>query len=357
LEKYDVVIVGAGPAGLACAKELSKGNNSVLIIEKNKVIGPKVCAGGLTEKSVEILKKEWKLNSKGMFKLLPMKKYRDILFKSDQKTILISSKKHTVCVIDRGYFGNFLLHQIDKKKVRILKGLRVKNITNSYVELSDERKIGYNFLVGADGSNSLVREYLGIKSEVDITLQYKIKKSNLIRSKKKFRYLEVHSNTKLFGSWYAWIFPYKDYVSVGCGSNPKIMPPARLRQNFSTWLKSEGIDVLDSQLESFPISCKYLGWRFDKVFLCGDACGLASGMSGEGIYQALVSGSEIAKVILEKDYEPKLLFEIIEKNKKAYMIAKFFGKHRLLFCLAKNFTLSLVGFKLVRRYMKKKLLS
>jgi len=50
MEKYDVVIVGAGPAGLACAKELSKGSKTILLIEKNKIIGPKVCAGGLRKK-------------------------------------------------------------------------------------------------------------------------------------------------------------------------------------------------------------------------------------------------------------------------------------------------------------------
>lgn len=352
-----MAIVGAGPAGLACAKELSKGNKTVLLIEKNKIIGPKVCAGGLTEKSVEILKKEWNLNSKGMFKLLPMKKHKDVLFKSDLKTVLIRSKEDIVCVIDRSDLGNFLLSQIDKKKVRILKGLRVERITKSYVELSDNRKIRYNFLVGADGSNSSVIRYLGMRSEFGITLQYKIKEDKFNRSKRKFKFLEVHSNTKLFGSWYAWIFPYKEFVSVGCVADPKVIHPAKLRQNFSIWLKSEGIDVLDSKLESFPISCKYLGWKFGNVFLCGDACGLASGMTGEGIYQALVSGSEIAKVILKKNYEPKLLYRVIKKNKKAYRIAKFFGKHRLLFCLAKNCTLSLVGFKPVRRYIKKKFLS
>ena len=46
--KFDVVIIGAGPAGLKCAEQLKNSNLSVLVIEKNKIIGPKVCAGGLT---------------------------------------------------------------------------------------------------------------------------------------------------------------------------------------------------------------------------------------------------------------------------------------------------------------------
>ena len=348
-----MVIVGAGPAGLACAKELSKSNKSVLLIEKNKIIGPKVCAGGLTQKSIDILKKEWDLNSKKLAKLLPIERHKDILFKSGQKRVLIKSKHDNIWVIDRKNLGDFQLSQINQKRVRILKGLRVERITKSYVELNDKRKIRYNVLVGADGSNSVVRRFLGIKNEFGITLQYKVKKNKLNSSKKKFKYLEVHSNTKLFGSWYAWIFPHKEFVSIGCGADPKVTHPAKLRQNFSQWLKSERIDVSDAKLESFPISCKYLGWKFGNVFLCGDACGLASGMRGEGIYQALVSGSEIAKVILEKNYKPKLLHEVIERNKKAYRISKFFERHIVLLNLIKSCTLNLVGLIPVRRFMKR----
>jgi heterodisulfide reductase subunit A-like polyferredoxin len=47
-EKVDVLIVGAGPAGLSCAKALGDSNLNVLVLEKNKIVGPKVCAGGIT---------------------------------------------------------------------------------------------------------------------------------------------------------------------------------------------------------------------------------------------------------------------------------------------------------------------
>ena len=46
-ENYDIIIIGAGPGGLACAQELGKSKLSVLLLEKNDVIGPKICAGGL----------------------------------------------------------------------------------------------------------------------------------------------------------------------------------------------------------------------------------------------------------------------------------------------------------------------
>jgi len=54
MENYEIVIVGAGPAGLKCAEILAKNNKKVLVLEKNKIIGDKVCAGGLTLRDLEL---------------------------------------------------------------------------------------------------------------------------------------------------------------------------------------------------------------------------------------------------------------------------------------------------------------
>lgn len=48
METYDVIIIGAGPAGLKCAEILGNSKLKVLLIDKKKTIGPKICAGGLT---------------------------------------------------------------------------------------------------------------------------------------------------------------------------------------------------------------------------------------------------------------------------------------------------------------------
>ena len=49
MEHHEVVVVGAGPAGLKAAELLGKAGKDVLVIEKNKEerIGDKPCAGGL----------------------------------------------------------------------------------------------------------------------------------------------------------------------------------------------------------------------------------------------------------------------------------------------------------------------
>ena len=55
MDKYDVVVVGGGPGGLKCAETLGEAGKKVLILEKNEIIGPKVCAGGLTRKAFDFL--------------------------------------------------------------------------------------------------------------------------------------------------------------------------------------------------------------------------------------------------------------------------------------------------------------
>ncbi len=41
MQSYDVVIVGAGPAGLSCASKLAKSKMKVLLLEQNPGIGQK----------------------------------------------------------------------------------------------------------------------------------------------------------------------------------------------------------------------------------------------------------------------------------------------------------------------------
>ena len=51
---WDVIVVGAGPAGCAAAYDLAGAGLSVLLLDKNYFPRPKACAGGLTVKAVQV---------------------------------------------------------------------------------------------------------------------------------------------------------------------------------------------------------------------------------------------------------------------------------------------------------------
>ena len=56
MKKFDVIIIGAGPAGISAAKILKDNNINFCIIEKSKFPREKLCGGGLTNKTISLLK-------------------------------------------------------------------------------------------------------------------------------------------------------------------------------------------------------------------------------------------------------------------------------------------------------------
>lgn len=77
----------------------------------------------------------------------------------------------------------------------------------------------------------------------------------------------------------------------------------------------------------------YQGYRFKNIFLVGDAGGFVSGLTGEGIYQALISGEEIGKIILDKNYNSNKINELLKIKRKHNKLMNFLircGKFRTI---------------------------
>ena len=128
--------------------------------------------------------------------------------------------------------------------------------------------------------------------------------------------MEIFFDEKLFSAWYCWVFPRKENISLRFGCFPRVMKFSRARENFEIWLMEKGIKVDGEKLYSFPINCDFQGLSFGerKFFLVGEAAGLTSGFTGEGIYQALASGDDVAKMILDYKYNPKKIKKVIRER-------------------------------------------
>lgn len=311
MENYDVVIVGAGPAGLNCAQKLAEGEKKVLLLEQNEIIGPKVCAGGLTSHVSEYFK-----FPDSLFDI----KFKQITVHTPHTEEVLKFKKEILYTVERKKLGQWQLKHLEKTSAVIKTNSRVTGIGKNHIVINDTKKVRFKQLVGADGSASMVREYTGLKtSDVGIAIQYLI-------PTKKFRHVEFFYDSSLFHSWYAWIFPHKHYVSVGAGCDPRYLSSKKLRAGFDKWLKERNIDVSEGEYQSHPINFDYQGFKSRGVFLIGDAAGLASGLTGEGIFQALISGEEIAKMIIDNKYVSEKLKEFIETKSLHNRILHFFEK-------------------------------
>ncbi|MEA3296059.1 MAG: NAD(P)/FAD-dependent oxidoreductase [Patescibacteria group bacterium] len=342
MEKFDVIIIGAGPAGLNCAKHLAKFGKSVLILEKNKIIGKKVCAGGIMPKTIEYLNLPLELLER---------KFKKICFNARFYKYDIKSNGYIIYTIDRVKLGNWQAKQLENTCVEIRKQSMVTSIENNCVVVNNEQKIKFEYLVGADGASSITRNYLGIKNKkIIIGIQYIIPTT-------KYKNLEMIYNSKMFHSGYLWIFPYKNSVCIGSGCDPKIFPVKKLKENFLKWLKKNAVDFNSGEFQAHTINYDFQGVKFKNIFLIGDASGMASGLTGEGIHQALISGEEIAKMINNPNYKSHTLKDMIKTQKIHNKVLFLFNKSGIfrdlvfsLICL--SFKISVTAKKMKKTFIE-----
>lgn len=323
--KYDVVIIGAGPGGLECANQLKNTNLSVLLIEKNKVIGPKICAGGLTNLDTKFDVPEKKTQSFSE---------QNIVFTNKSYIIKLKNPLITISRLD---LGQFQLNKINKStNIRILTETVVKQIKNNRIK-TNKGTFYFKYLVGADGSNSIVRRCLNLKSKICVGMYYDIQK---VTNK-----LKWYINPKLLKCGYIWIFPHKEYINIGVYFNPAYVSAKNAKSALEDFLNNNNYKFVKSNLKTAPINSFYQGCVFNNVFLIGDAAGLASKTTGEGISFALTSGKEIAKKILKPNYEMVKLDRILTIKKRQERMLKIFEMFPLL---------QTVFFKIFVNLMKKK---
>jgi len=311
-DKYDVVVVGAGPAGLSCAEVLAKGGKSVLVLEKNNEVGLKICAGGLTAKVEE----------ENLVSLQDV----DRIFYSIKLHFSKTCRKFTVsnplvATINRGKLGKIMLEKAIRSGAEIEMGMEVKEISENSI-IAKGQEIKYSYLIGADGSNSRVRKFLGIKTEKMLaTLQYVIPQKI-----QKFEEMEYFFDSKILKGYF-WIFPHKNCTIVGCGYYPKNIREKSfdLKSVFEKWLQNHQIKTDGLKLESFPINFDYQGYQFGNKFLIGDAGGFVSGLMGEGIYFAMVSGREVAKKIINPQYNCPEISKILKIKRNHENLLKLTG--------------------------------
>ena len=301
MEVFDVIIVGGGPAGLICAETLGKSDKRVLLLEKDDVFGDKLCAGALTRKDMAMLEVPDHIIEQNI--------YNTTLF-SPRNRSFTNTPSPFLFTVDRKNLGKWQRDRLEGSEVLVLSNAQVTGIDTDTVTLKDGTSYGYRELVGADGYASIVRRYLKLPVlKRLIGIQYNLPVHEVTTM------LEIHLQSRFFKSWYAWVFPHHHSIAVGCCCDPRLMKASRLRENFQTWLNLHGIDTGDAILESCPISYDYRGVQFNNIFLVGEAAGLASGLTGEGIYQSLVSGQEVARMILDPGYDPVSLRSVVRYNR------------------------------------------
>ena len=314
--KYDVIIIGAGPAGLECARQLRDSKLSVLLVEKNKTIGPKTCAGGLTNLTSgfgipNALTRSFPLNN---------------LFIKDHKYKITLA--HPLKTITRLELGQYQLEKIvNSKNLTILTSTVVSEIKDDRVITLDNKTFKYKYLVGADGANSIVRKHLKLRSNFYNGLYYDIPKVT-----DDFVWL---IDPKLLKTGYVWVFPHKHYTNIGVYYNPVLVSTKFAREVLEKFIVDRDMIFSPKDIKGAQINYNYEGYKFNNIYLAGEAAGLVSRATGEGISFALISGQEIAKKILNPEHKKTELRKIIKIKRRQERMLKILDSfpifHNIIF--------------------------
>ncbi len=305
---FDTIIIGAGPGGLTAAKILASHGKKVLICERNRTIGPKICAGGITLAG----------HTQAIPAHLIEKQFPEQHVSSGWQKTIIKNKAPIVSTVNRANLGAWMARQARKAGAIIETDCLVKSIKDGIITT---RTTTYSFttLIGADGANSLVRRHLKLSTDlIGAGIHYHIPQ---VLPK-----MVWHLDPKTFNTGYAWIFPQQNRTSVGAYSFRKDMNPRELKEKLHVWMDNRDINYTNIKSEAANIAFDYRGYKFNNIYLIGDAAGLASGLTGEGILPAIISGEEIAKLILKSTYTPNKLNSLIKNHSLHTRILLLSGK-------------------------------
>ncbi len=285
---FDVVIVGAGPAGTAAAFDLLEKGMTVLLLDKYKFPRKKACAGGITPKGYHLYK--YDISSMVKRKCSALK-----INPPEKKTFTITAPKTLCYMTNRTELDFFSLNKVLEKGAQFKIVNHIFSIEESSFGVDIKTSQGdfkAAYLIGADGANSRVRQLI-TKTKFYKKL-FALEADVQVDSPSKYP-MEFDFSKSAKG--YFWIFPKDNHLNVGIYSTHLNDKP-KLRE-LIRFVRDRVGDVSLEAIKGYPIcvgGAKYQPGS-KRILLAGDAAGLAESLFGEGIYFALKSGQLAARAI------------------------------------------------------------
>jgi digeranylgeranylglycerophospholipid reductase len=288
---YDVLVIGAGPAGSTAAKAVSEEGLKVLMVERKAHVGlPVHCAGYIPC----LLPKKTKFDSNAIIQKIDFMR----TFMPDGATIETRSPGF---ILERSLFDkDLVLRAIDVGAHLMIKTTAVSRKKGCVVVKRGREiiEIETKVIIGADGAKSTVGGWVNEKNrDFIVALQGEV------RLKEPMVHTEVHFNVEFKGG-YAWLFPRGLTANVGIGVNYRHSGNIRKKlESFLDKLDREGKIVREGTVGIsaglVPVG-GYLNTVPDEnIMLVGDAAGHPDPITGAGILPAIQCGQIAGKVVAE----------------------------------------------------------
>ena len=350
MKDFDVIIVGAGPAGSFAAERLALAGVSVALFDGRPPGEPKACGGGVTSKAL----KAWPHLLEAVGRTI------------DELDMYSPSGKHLhmkleepFAVYSRIAFDTFLRERARAAGATVMadkiSGREFKRDGDRWlVKTQSGAELTSKFLVGADGANSAIARKLAGRlpaAEMEVAFGYRapLPEAN-----------DAATVIAFLPRWvgYAWAFPRIDHISFGIATTQDAFDHKSLDDllwqfmfsyylnkddDANIWQRAHDPESLDVENKLRATAERYAaripgladqtwdtrracgeGWA-----LLGDAAGFADPVTGEGIYYALRSAELFADAVLEgrpDDYEQRWREDFGgELRRASQMRRRFYG--------------------------------
>jgi len=330
-EKYDVVVVGAGPAGSTAAYAAAINGASVLMLDRRRELGvPVQCGEALSGDILNELKikpnPQWAIGRTNAVKIVSPSGIE----------IRISERKVTGKVgyiLNRKVFDKFLAVRAAKAGVDVMVGTYVDGLI---VEdgrpqgvkargMDGKLEVSAEVVIAADGVGSRVARWAGLNTtlkldDIESGIQFQMVgvdfESPLMT--------EFYLGSRIAPGGYGWVFPKgEDMANVGLGvlgSRTERRPIEYLRDFVARMPNLSKGKVVEINGGGDPVSGPLKKTVKDNLLVVGDAARQVNALTGGGIDSAMragnIAGEVAAKAVSEGNTSEKRLSEYEKRWRK-----------------------------------------
>jgi geranylgeranyl reductase family protein len=289
MKRYDVVIVGAGFAGLACAREAALLGLRVCVLERQAEPGRSVHTTGIVvREAAERMQIPATLTRRveGVRLYAPSLRYVDL-----------DAPDYYFLATDTGGLLRWMTEQAVDAGAELQCGAPFRHAWQRPDEvIVNEREYAASFLIGADGARSRVASRFGLGRNTEFLLGVEAHFRGLRLPAER---LHCFVDSDLASGYIGWAVPgVDDVVQIGVACRRPLKPDLELFiRKLRPLFNFDSAQLVEKRAGAIPVGGPVRAFARERVLLIGDAAGLVSPLTAGGIHTAIESGVQAARAI------------------------------------------------------------